>query len=68
MQVVKHHFFRLLLDFLLLTQNHVALALNSRGVELRVLQNVGHNVHCLADVLAERLGVEYRLLTRRVSI
>jgi hypothetical protein len=67
-EVVEHNLLHLLVNLLLLAENDVALALYGARLELRVLEDVGDDVHGLADVLAERLGVVDRLLPARVRV
>lgn len=57
MQVVKHNFFKLLIDLFLLAQDHVTLALDGRLLEFGVLQDVGEDLDGFADVVLERFGV-----------
>ena len=68
MQVVEYNFLHLLVHLLLLTENHVALPLNRRVLEFRVLEDVADDVYRLPYVLAEALRVIHGLFTRRVRI
>jgi hypothetical protein len=56
MEVVEDNLLELLLDFLGLAQDHVALALDGGLLELRVLENVLQDIDALGDVLVEGLG------------
>ena len=67
-QMIKHHFFVLLVNLNLLAQNDIPLALNFAPLQLRVLQDVRDDVDRLGDVLPERLGVVDRLLARSVRV
>ena len=68
MQVVEHDLLHLLVHLLLLPQDDIPLALNRRGLESRVLENVADVVNAGADVLGEALGVVHGLLARRVRV
>lgn len=57
MQVVKDDLLELLVNLLLLTQNHVSLTLDSSGLQLRVLQDIGEDVNGFGDIVVERLGI-----------
>jgi hypothetical protein len=63
MEVIKNNFFKLLVNFLLLTENDVSLALYCSILKLRVLQYVTDDIDRDWDVLAEALGVVYGLFT-----
>lgn len=67
-QVVKDNLLRLLVDFLLLAEDNITLALDGTLLKLAVLQNVRDNVDGRTHVLAERLCVVDGLLARGVSI
>ena len=56
-QVVEDDLLQLLVNLLLLAQDHVALALDGTGLQLRVLQDVGEDVDGLGDIVVEGLGV-----------
>lgn len=56
-EVVEDDFLELLVDLLLLPENDVALALNSLGLELRVLENIGEDVDRGGYIGVEGLGV-----------
>lgn len=56
-EVVEDNFLELLVNLLLLTENHIPLAFNRRRLELRVLQNVGEDIDGLGDIVVEGLGV-----------
>lgn len=66
--MVKDNLLHLLVNLLLLAKDDVALALDRGVLKLRVLENVADNVHGLADVLAEALGVVHGLLARGVGV
>lgn len=55
-QVVKDNLLNLLLNLLRLSENDVALALDSRRLELGVLQDIGQNIDGLGDIRVEGLG------------
>jgi hypothetical protein len=55
-QVVENHLLNLLLDFLRLAKDDIALALNGRLLELGVLQDIGQDVDALRNVGVEGLG------------
>ena len=57
MEVVEDNLLELLVNLLLLTQDHIPLTLNGTGLQLRVLENVCENVDGLGDVAVERLGI-----------
>ncbi len=57
MEVVEDDFLELLVNLLLLAQNHIALALDSRLLQLRMLKNVGQDVDGSRDIRVEGLGV-----------
>jgi hypothetical protein len=56
-EVVEDDFLELLVNLLLLAKYDVPLALDGRGLELGVLQNVGEDVDRLRHVTVEGLGV-----------
>jgi hypothetical protein len=56
-KVVEDNFLELLVNLLLLTEDHVPLTLNGSGLELRVLQNIGEDIDGLGDIVVEGLGV-----------
>jgi hypothetical protein len=55
--MIKHHFFQLLFDFFLFSEDDISFALDGCGFELRVLENVGEDVDSLGDVGVEGFGV-----------
>lgn len=67
-QVVEDDLLVLLVNLLLLPQDDVPLPLNSRLLQLGVLQDVGDDVDGLVNVLTERLGVVDGLLARGVCV
>jgi hypothetical protein len=46
-----------LLNFLGFPENDITLTLNSRSLELGVLENIGKDIDSLGDIGVERLGV-----------
>lgn len=62
-QVVKDNLLNLLLNLLRLSENDVALALDSRLLELGVLQDIGQNIDGLGDIGVEGLGEVDGVLT-----
>jgi hypothetical protein len=56
-EVVKDNLLELLVDLLLLTEDHVPLALNGGRLQLRVLQDIGEDIDGLRDIVVEGLGV-----------
>ena len=68
MQVIEYDLFQLLVNLLLFPEDNVALAFNSGLLELRVLQDVGHNVDGGGHILAEALGVVHGLFARGVRV
>lgn len=56
-EVVENNLLELLVNLLLLTQDHIPLTLNGTGLQLRVLENVCEDVDGLGNVAVERLGV-----------
>ena len=67
-QVVKDDLLLELVNLLLFTEDHIALALNGRVFELGVLENVGDDVNGLVDVLAESFGIVDGLLSGGVGV
>lgn len=69
-QVVENDLLELLVDLLLLTQDHVSLPLDSGRLELGVLKDIGKDVNGLGDVGVEGLGVVDSVfaLSRTISI
>ena len=53
MQVIEDDLLEHLVDFLRLSQDHIALSLNGCFLELAILQNIGNNIDSLRDVLLE---------------
>jgi len=68
MQVIEDNFFKLFVDFLLLTEDDISLALNRSILKLGVLKYIADNVDGDRDVLAEALGVVNGLFTRGIRI
>lgn len=66
--MVKYYLLQLLIDLLLLSQDHIAFAFDRGGVKLRVLKDIADYVHSYTNVLLEALRVVYSLLTGRISI
>ena len=56
-QVVEDNLLELLVNLLLLAQNHITLTLDGCGLELGVLEDVGEDVDGLRDIVVEGLGV-----------
>jgi hypothetical protein len=56
-EVVKDNLLELLVNLLLLTEDHVPLALNGSRLQLRVLQDIGEDIDGLGDIVVEGLGV-----------
>lgn len=67
-QVVKDNLLDLLLDFLGLAQDDVALTFDGGLLELGVLENVGQDVDALWDVGVEGLGKVDSVLARGVGV
>lgn len=55
-QVIEDNLLELLVNLLLLTQDHVPLPLDSSGLQLGVLENVGEDIDGLGDIGVEGLG------------
>lgn len=56
-EVVEDNLLELLINLLLLAQDHIALTLNGTGLQSRVLEDVGEDVDGLGDVGVEGFGV-----------
>lgn len=56
-KVVEDNLLELLVNLLLLAQDHIALTLNGTSLELRVLKDIGEDVDGLGDIVVEGLGV-----------
>lgn len=56
-EVVENDLLKLLVNLLLLTQDHITFTLNGAGLELRVLKDVSEDVDGLGNVGVEGLGV-----------
>jgi hypothetical protein len=67
-QMVKDNLLNLLLNLLGLSENDVALALDSRGLELGVLQDIGQNIDGLGDIGVEGLGEVDGVLTLKKAL
>ena len=65
-EVVKNDLLKLLVNLLLLTQDHVTLTLNGGGLKLGVLEDIGENVDGLGDIVIESLGVVDSVFALRV--
>lgn len=63
MEVIENNFLKLLVNLLLFTEYHISLALNSSGLQLGVLENIGEDVDALRHVLVEGLGEVDGVLT-----
>lgn len=57
MEVVEDDLLELLVNLLLLAEDHITLTLNGAGLELRVLEDVSEDVDGLGNVGVEGLGV-----------
>lgn len=57
MEVVENNLLQLLVNLLLLAQDHISLALNGTGLQLGVLKDVCEDVDGPGNVVVERLGV-----------
>ena len=68
MEMVENNFLELLVNFLLLTENDISLALNSRILKFGVLEYVADDIDGDWDVLAEALGVVNGLFTRGIRV
>ncbi len=67
-KVVEDNLLLKLVNLLLLTEDHIALALDSRVLELGVLKDVRDDVNSLVNVLAESLGVVDSLFAGSVGV
>ena len=56
-KVVENNLLELLVNLLLFTEDHVPLTLNSTGLELGVLKDVGEDINGLGNIVVEGLGV-----------
>ena len=56
MQVVEDNLLHLLLHLLRLADDHIALPLDGRFLQLGILQDVGQDVDTLRNVVVEGLG------------
>ena len=56
-KVVEDNLLELLVNLLLLTEDHVPLTLNSTRLELGVLKDVGEDINGLGNIVVEGLGV-----------
>lgn len=68
MQMIEDNFFKLLVDFLLLTEDDISLALNRSILKLGVLKYIADDVNGNRDILAEALGIVNSLFTRGICI
>lgn len=64
-EVVEDDLLELLVNLLLLAQNHITLTLDGGGLKLGVLENIGEDVDGLGNVGVEGLGVVDGVLTLR---
>lgn len=67
-EVVEDDLLELLVNLLLLAQNHITLTLDGGGLELGVLENIGEDVDGLRNIGVERLGVVDSVLTLRKTL
>jgi hypothetical protein len=56
-KVVEDNLLELLVNLLLLAQDHITLTLNGTSLELGVLKNIGEDVDGLGDIVVEGLSV-----------
>ena len=56
-KVVEDNLLELLVNLLLLAQDHITLTLNGTSLELGVLEDIGEDVDGLGDIVVEGLGV-----------
>jgi hypothetical protein len=56
-KVVEDNLLKLLVNLLLLAQDHITLTLNGTSLELGVLKDIGEDVDGLGDIVVEGLGV-----------
>lgn len=56
-KVVEDNLLELLVNLLLLAQDHITLTLNGTSLELGVLKDIGEDVDGLGDIVVEGLGV-----------
>lgn len=56
-EVVEDNLLELLINLLLLAQDHITLTFNGSGLELGVLEDIGENVDGLGNIVVEGLGV-----------
>lgn len=64
-KVVEDNFLELLVNLLLLAQNHITLTLDGGGLKLGVLEDIGEDVDGLGNIGVEGLGVVDGVLTLR---
>lgn len=70
-QMIEYNFLQLLVDFLLLPENHISLAFNSRWFEFRVSEDIREDVDSLWNVGIERLCVVnsiFSLIGKRIRL
>lgn len=56
-KVVEDNLLELLVDLLLLAQNHITLTLNGTNLQLGVLKDIGEDVDGLGDIVVKGLGI-----------
>jgi hypothetical protein len=56
-EVVEDNLLELLVNLFLLTEDHITLALDSSGLKLGVLEDIGEDVDGLGNIVVEGLGV-----------
>jgi len=56
-KVVKDNLLELLVNLLLLAQDHIALTLDGGGLQLGVLEDIGEDVDGLGNIVVEGLGI-----------
>lgn len=67
-QVVEDDLLKLLVNLLLLAQDHIALTLNGASLELGVLKDISEDIDGLGDIVVEGLGVVDGVLALRVEL
>lgn len=66
--MIKHNLLKLLIHLLLFPQDHIPLSLDSRLVQLRVLQNIAQDINSLRDVLVETFRIVDGLFSGCVGV
>jgi len=68
MKMIEYDLFKLLVNLLLFSKDNISFPLNSCRLELRILENVGNDVHGNRNILSEALCIVHGLLARSVCI